>query len=79
MASSLQTRGEKTMLRKKAFDRFDMIAVGEHWGETSLTEGARPGRSLLGIAFELARGDSPSNQAAPQGARDLEEYLGKGD
>ncbi len=63
---------------KKAIDRFDVVAVGEHWGETNLTKGARPGRSLLGIAFELARGDSPANQVAPQGARTIEEYLGKG-
>jgi hypothetical protein len=61
---------------KKAIDRFDAIAVGEHWGETNLTKGARPGRSLLGIAFELNRGDSPANPVAPQGARNIEEYLG---
>jgi hypothetical protein len=64
---------------KKIFNRFDVVAVGEHWGETKLTEGSRPGRSLLGIAFELARGDSPGSQAAPQGARTIEEYLGNGE
>jgi hypothetical protein len=64
---------------KKAIDRFDVVAVGEHWGETDLTRGARPGRTLLGIAFELAGDDSPASQAAPQGARTIEEYLGETD
>ena len=66
-------------LIKKTFDRFDVVAVGEHWGETKLTEGSRPGRRLLGIAFELTSGDSPGSQAAPQGARTIEEYLGNGE
>jgi hypothetical protein len=62
---------------KNTIDRFEVVAIGEHWGETALTKSARPGRSLLGIAAELAHGDSPANQVPPQGARTIEEYLGK--
>src|SRR5438874_6684004 len=37
---------------KKTFDRFDVTAVGSHWGETPLTRGAREGKTLLGVSFE---------------------------
>jgi hypothetical protein len=63
---------------KKALTRFDVVAVGEHWGESPLTRGARPGRTPLGVAFELARGDQPADRVPPQAARDFEEYLGRG-
>ena len=39
---------------KKAFTRFDMVALGDYWGGDY--EGGRfkrPGRTPLGIAFEL--------------------------
>ncbi len=64
---------------KKTFDRFDIVAVGDHWGEGQFNKGARPGRTILSLALELARGDSPGNQVPPQGARDMEEYFGPGD
>src|SRR5262249_7826959 len=54
---------------KKAVTRFDLVAVGEHWGEGRYTPGARPGRKPLGVAFELA-GDSPADRVPPQAARD---------
>src|SRR5207245_655982 len=41
--------------RKQAFERIDIVAVGEHWGEGSFTKGARPGKMPLGIAFELTQ------------------------
>ena len=53
---------------KNAFDRFDVVAVGEHWGS--------PDKVLLGVAFELA-GDKPADRIAPQGARDLRDYFGE--
>jgi hypothetical protein len=62
---------------KKAFDRFDVVALGEHWGDSKFTPGARPGRTPLGVAFELANGTSPADRVPPQGARDLGEYLGQ--
>src|SRR5262249_54385847 len=33
--------------------RFDLVALGGHWGQGTYTRGARPGRTPLGIAFEL--------------------------
>lgn len=58
----------------KTFDRFDIAAKGEHWGEGDLTKGARPGRSLLGISFGPVAGEVPADRVPPQAARDLAEY-----
>jgi hypothetical protein len=60
----------------KTFDRFDIAAVGSHWGEAFHAGVARPGKSLLGVSFELA-GDRPGDKVAPQGIRDRDEYFGK--
>jgi hypothetical protein len=60
---------------KKAINRFDGVALGLHWGEGPYTGGARPGRTPLGIAFDLARGDAPTDQVPPQGARDWNRYI----
>lgn len=62
-------------VQKKQIDRFDVVAVGEHWGEGPFTRNARPGRTPLGVAFELARGSSSADRVPPQGARDFREYL----
>jgi hypothetical protein len=51
---------------KKAFTRFDMIALGDYWGGDY--EGGRfkrPGRTPLGIAFELVRGDNAIDRVPP--------------
>jgi hypothetical protein len=61
---------------KKVLTRFDVVAVGEHWGQGTFTRGARPGRSPLGVAFELVRGDR-ADLVPPQGARNLNDYLGR--
>jgi hypothetical protein len=53
--------------KKKAITRFDMVALGDYWGGDY--EGGRfkrPGRTPLGIAFELARGDSAVDQVPPR-------------
>jgi hypothetical protein len=62
---------------RRTFDRFDVAAVGEHWGESALTRGARPGRSLLGVAFGPVAGASSVDHIPPQAARDLATYFGK--
>jgi hypothetical protein len=62
---------------KKAIDRFDVVAVGDHWGEGTFTRGARPGRHPLGIAFELSTGKSAADLVPPQAAREIENYLGR--
>jgi hypothetical protein len=61
---------------KKTFDRFDLTAVGSHWGESRFTRGARSGKTLLGVSFELA-GDKPGDKVPPQGIRERDDYFGK--
>jgi hypothetical protein len=63
---------------KKSIERFDIVAVGDHWGESTYVRGARPGRTPLGIAFELAHGDVPGNRVPPQAARELQAYFSAG-
>src|SRR5262249_52267541 len=62
---------------KKIVERFDITAVGDHWGESPLTRGARPGRTPLGVVFELSRGEKPGDRIPPQGAREWNAYLGR--
>jgi hypothetical protein len=62
--------------RDRIIQRFDIVALGDHWGEGTYTRGARPGRTPLGIAFELVRGDLAADRVPPQGARQLHEYFG---
>jgi hypothetical protein len=61
----------------RRLERFDVVALGSHWGEATFTRGARPGRTPLGIAFEMVRSDVAANLVPPQGARDWREYLGR--
>ena len=63
-------------VEKKAITRFDVVALGDHWGHGTFTLGERPGRTLLGIAFELASG-KPADLVPPQAAREFNEYMGK--
>jgi hypothetical protein len=63
---------------KKAIDRFDVVAVGDHWGEGPFTRRARPGRAPLGIAFELAGTRSAADLVPPQAAREVDAYFGRG-
>jgi hypothetical protein len=58
--------------------RFSLVALGEHWGRGPFTRNARPGRTLLGHAFELVEGDVPADRIPPQAARQINEYLGTG-
>lgn len=62
--------------KKRTFDRFDMSAIGTHWGDSPHSLAARPGKTLLGVTFELA-GDSPLEKVAPQGVRNREDYYGR--
>ena len=61
--------------RRGAITRFDIVAVGEHWGQGTFTRGARPGRTPLGVAFSLARGDLPADRVPPQFAREWQRYV----
>ena len=60
----------------KRVTQLDIVAVGEHWGEGPYTRGARPGRTPLGVAFELVHGEA-ADAVAPQAAREIQEYLGR--
>ena len=62
---------------KQVIDRFDVVAVGDHWGEGTYTGGARPGRTPLGVAFELAAGRSAADRVPPQAAREPNAYFGR--
>lgn len=62
---------------KRTLTGFEVAALGEHWGEAGANQGARPGRSLVGLAFGLADGTKPLDGIPPQGVRDRDEYLGK--
>lgn len=58
--------------RRETFVRFDVVAPGEVWGRWGDANGKslsieRPGRTPIGFAFELARGDSPTNRLPPAG------------
>lgn len=57
---------------RQAFVRFDVVAPGEVWGRWGDANNnsmriERPGRSPIGFAFELARGDSPTDRIPPAG------------
>ena len=84
--SEKATRGYEPQLEGQIkYDRihqrltqFDVVAVGEHWGTGRYTtRAARPGRTPLGIAFELSSTRSPSDCVAPQGAREVQNYFGR--
>jgi hypothetical protein len=59
-----------------ALRRFDVVAVGDHWGQGQWNGPARPGRAPLGIAFQLADGKSPADGVPPQAAREIAPYWG---
>ncbi len=63
---------------RKVITRFDAVAIGDHWGDSDLTRGARPGRKPLGIVLELSPGTNPADLVPPQAAREAGEYLPQG-
>jgi hypothetical protein len=62
---------------KRAIDRFDVVAIGDHWGVGEHTRRARPDRMPLGVAFELANRKSAGDLVPPQAARQLSAYFGR--
>lgn len=62
---------------KTTIDRFDVAAVGDHWGDGTFTRGSRPGRQPLGVAFELASGKAATDLVPPQAAREIDNYMGR--
>jgi hypothetical protein len=58
----------------RKLEKFDLVALGDHWGQGPYTRGARPGRSPLGVVFELSDGSSPADRVPPQAAREWQGY-----
>ena len=61
---------------RQAFTQFNLVALGNHWGQGTYTGRARPGKTPLGVAFELADPTNPRDRIPPQGARGVPGYLG---
>ena len=49
--------------------RFDMVALGQFWGEGTYTRGAPQGKFPLAISFTLADGSDVADRIPPQGSR----------
>lgn len=74
----VKLRGELRYSKKTdAFDRFDVAAIGEHWGDQPYEGKARPGKTALGVAFSLVDVTKPGNSIPPQGVRYDPPYWGK--
>ncbi len=58
-----------------AITKFNVVALGDHWGTSRYTGQPRPGKTPLGIAFELADGKQAADVVPPQASRKWEEYL----
>jgi hypothetical protein len=56
-------------IKEDAVVRFDMVALGEFWGEGPYTRGAPPGKFPLAISFTLADGSDVADRIPPQGSR----------
>jgi hypothetical protein len=54
--------------------RFDIVALGDHWGSGPFTGGARPGRTPLGVAFELGNPERTADLVPPQAMRESGAY-----
>jgi len=59
----------------KRITQLDVLALGEHWGRSTFTPGDRPGRTPLGIAFELVSGETAADRIPPQAAREVSRYF----
>ena len=86
LATDADQRGYEPMLtgsikydrKQQRLTQFDVVAIGDHWGSGAHTRRAtRPGRTPLGVAFELTSGASPQDRIAPQGARNVQDYFGR--
>jgi hypothetical protein len=69
-------------ISKKAFTQFDMVVLGDMYGEAVKDSWFyRPGRNPVGFAFELSSGAAPADRLPPRGnmtQSDLERYFGLG-
>jgi hypothetical protein len=62
--------------RKRAFTRFDVVALGDHFGRLGICDsGARPGLQPLGVSFELVTGERPADRVPPGRAATARHYF----
>ncbi len=54
--------------------KFNIVALGDHWGDGTFTGGARPGRTPFGVAFELADPSRAADRVPPQAIREGGDY-----
>jgi hypothetical protein len=59
---------------KKVITELEILAVGDHWGQSAHTQPSRPGRQPLGVVFELVSGKSRAERIPPQAVRGGEAY-----
>lgn len=59
--------GHITFTEQGKLTSFEILTMGSHWGEGRYTRGARPGRNLLGIYFELIEKPKAADLIPPQG------------
>lgn len=82
LATSNNDRGYNAKLagfitfKKDKITRFDIISKGDFWGEGTYTKGAPKGKFTLAVAFTLSDCTKEIDLVPPQGARDLNYYLG---
>lgn len=55
--------------------RFDVLARGDFWGESTFTRGAPRGRYPFAVAFTLADPERAASKVPPQGTRGNRSYL----
>lgn len=65
--------------RKQVFTRFDVVALGDHFGRLGICDSAaRPGRQPLAIAFELVTTDAPAERIPPGRTMPAQTYFAAG-
>lgn len=65
-------------IEKERVQRFDLVALGDFWGQGQYTRGAPPGKFPFAVAFALVDGSDEADKVRPQGARGwIEGYLGR--
>jgi hypothetical protein len=55
--------------------RFDLVAHGQHWGESAYTPRAPRGKFPLAVAFTLADMRDPLTKLIPDAVRCYADYL----
>ena len=56
-------------LREGRLTKFDILVIGNHWGHSRYTGGARPGRNPMGQVFRLSEGKKDRDRIPPQAIR----------